>query len=63
MEKWSELQVTRGQLTQVADELTSKQCEVIANLLLDKEENVREGMADQRRTLWHSQSLKSHQAS
>ncbi|KAA6417039.1 MAG: hypothetical protein FRX49_12981 [Trebouxia sp. A1-2] len=46
MQKRSELQVSLGQLTEAADELTGKQCEVISSLLPDKEDIIREVMAD-----------------
>ncbi len=50
VEKRSELQVSLGQLTEAADELTGKQREVISSLLPDKEDIIREVMADLRRT-------------
>ena len=46
VEKRSELQVSLAQLTEAADELTGKQCEVISSLLPDKEDIIRQVMAD-----------------
>lgn len=50
IQKRSELQVSLGQLTEAADQLTGKQCEVISSLLPDKADIVRAVMADLRRT-------------
>ena len=50
IQKRSELQVSLGQLTEAADQLTGKQCEVVSSLLPDKADIVRAVMADVRRT-------------